>query len=129
MKRFGIAFLIFAACAGASLAGAQVAPSATRSQMSVTAGARSTKWQMFAYTLLLLPLAVAPYFLGIAGPIYLAGSALLGILFVTSAIAVLRDETYAAARRMFGFSILYLFLMFLLLMVDANGGALARLGV
>ncbi|HEX7728340.1 MAG TPA: outer membrane beta-barrel protein [Terracidiphilus sp.] len=45
MKRFGIAFLIFAACAGASLAGAQVAPSATRSQMSVTAGALLSAFQ------------------------------------------------------------------------------------
>ena len=94
--------------------------------MSVTAGARSTKWQMLGYTLLLLPLAVSPYFLHVAGPIYLAGSAALGALFVLSAVAVLRDSTHAAARRMFGFSILYLFLLFLLLMLDASPGLLAR---
>ena len=96
--------------------------------MPVTAGARSTKWQMLAYTLLLLPLGAAPYFLGAAGPIYLAGSTVLGLMFVAAAIAVLRDTTDAAARRMFAFSILYLFLVFGLLMIDAGPGLIARLG-
>ena len=96
--------------------------------MPVVAGAQSTKRQMLAYTLLLLPLVVAPYFLGIAGPVYLAGSALLGGLFVATAIAVLRDPTHAAARRMFAYSILYLFLVFALLMIDSGPGLLSRFG-
>ena len=83
---------------------------------------------MLAYTILLLPLVVAPYFLGVAGPLYLAGSIVLGGLFVFSAIAVLRDPTHAAARRMFAYSILYLFLVFALLMLDSGPGLLARLG-
>src|SRR5476651_569004 len=95
--------------------------------MSVTAGPKSTKRQMLAYTLLLLPVGVAPYFLGAAGPIYLVGSAILGLLFVAAAIAVIRDETDRAAKRMFGFSILYLFLIFGLLMIDAGPGLIARL--
>jgi len=96
--------------------------------MSVTAGAASTKRQMLAYTLLLLPLALAPYFLRAAGPIYLAGATLLGLMFVYRAIAVLRDPGQAAARRMFAFSILYLFALFALLMIDAGPGLLVRLG-
>jgi len=95
--------------------------------MSVTAGPKSTKRQMLAYTLLLLPVGIAPYFLGAAGPIYLAGSAILGLLFVAAAIAVIRDETDRSAKRMFGFSILYLFLIFGLLMIDAGPGLIARL--
>jgi protoheme IX farnesyltransferase len=97
--------------------------------MPVTAGPASTKRQMLAYTLLLLPLAILPYFLGIAGPIYLAGATVLGVVFVLAAWAVLRDPTDRAARRMFGYSILYLFLLFGLLMLDASAGPLARLGV
>jgi protoheme IX farnesyltransferase len=96
--------------------------------MSVTAGPRSTKRQMLAYTVLLFPFAVAPYFLGAAGPIYLAGSSLLGLLFIAAAVAVIRDETDTSAKRMFGFSILYLFLIFGLLMIDAGPGLIARLG-
>jgi len=96
--------------------------------MSVTAGPKSTRRQMLVYTLLLLPIGVAPYFLGAAGPIYLAGSAILGLLFVAAAIAVIRDETDRSAKRMFGFSILYLFLIFGLLMIDAGPGLIARLG-
>ncbi len=92
--------------------------------MPVIAGPASTKRQMLAYTLLLLPLGVAPYFLGTAGPIYLAGSVLLGLAFVACAIAVIRDRTDRAAKRMFGFSILYLFLMFALLMIDSGRGLL-----
>ena len=97
--------------------------------MPVTAGPVSTKRQMLAYTLLLLPLAAVPYFLDIAGPLYLAGALLLGGLFVGAAVAVLRDPTHRSARRMFAYSILYLFLLFALLMLDAAHGPLARLGV
>jgi len=83
---------------------------------------------MLAYTLLLLPIGVSPYFLGAAGPIYLAGSAVLGLLFIAAAVAVIRDETDKSAKRMFGFSIIYLFAMFTLLMVDYGPGLIARLG-
>jgi protoheme IX farnesyltransferase len=96
--------------------------------MPVIAGPASTKRQMLAYTLLLLPLAVAPYFLGAAGPIYLAGAVLLGLIFVAAAWAVLRDPTHRSARRMFGYSILYLFLLFGLLMIDSGPGLLGRIG-
>jgi protoheme IX farnesyltransferase len=97
--------------------------------MPVTRGPKTTKRQMLAYTLLLLPLAAAPYFLGIAGPLYLAGALLLGGIFVAAAVAVLRDRTDRSARRMFGYSILYLFLLFALLMLDSTHGPLGRMGV
>ena len=42
-------------------------------------------------------------------------------------LAVMRDETDKSAKRMFGFSILYLFAMFTLLMVDYGHGLIARL--
>jgi protoheme IX farnesyltransferase len=96
--------------------------------MSVTAGHASTKRQMLAYTLLLFPLALAPYFLGAAGPIYLGGSAVLGLMLVRHAVAVLRDRTDASAKKMFGFSIVYLFALFGLLMIDSGAGLIARLG-
>jgi protoheme IX farnesyltransferase len=86
--------------------------------LPVVAGAAVTKRQMLGYTLLLWPLALAPFFVGLAGALYLVGAALLSFLFTAAAVAVLRDATDAAAKRMFGFSILYLFALFALLVVD-----------
>jgi heme o synthase len=85
--------------------------------LPVVAGERATKVQMFIYTLALLPAAVAPGLLGVAGPVYLAGAIILGLTFVAAAWSVLRspDGVYGPAKRMFGFSILYLFLLFALL--------------
>ncbi|MBX6367145.1 MAG: protoheme IX farnesyltransferase [Rhodospirillales bacterium] len=86
--------------------------------LPVVAGAAETKRQILGYTLVLWPLALAPYFIGLAGGLYLVGAALLSFLLTAAAVAVLRDETDASAKRMFGFSILYLFALFALLVVD-----------
>ena len=90
--------------------------------LPVVAGARETKRQMLIYTLLLLPIALAPTLLGIAGWIYGGAAILLGLLFVLAAVRVWYDETERSAWAMFGFSILYLFALFALLIVDATGG-------
>src|SRR5690606_15345775 len=63
--------------------------------LPVVAGAAETKRQILGYTLVLWPLALAPYFIGLAGALYLAGAALLSLLFTAAAVAVLRDETDA----------------------------------
>jgi protoheme IX farnesyltransferase len=91
--------------------------------LPVVAGARETKRQMLIYTLLLLPIALAPTALGIAGWIYGGAALLLGLLFVLAAVRVWYDETPRSAWTMFGFSILHLFALFALLIVDATGGA------
>jgi heme o synthase len=91
--------------------------------LPVVAGARETKRQMLVYTVVLWPAALAPWLLGIAGPVYGAGALLLSGIFTGSAILVCRDPTDGSARRMFAFSLLYLFLIFSLLLVDhASGG-------
>ncbi|KAA0581282.1 protoheme IX farnesyltransferase [Azospirillum sp. B21] len=86
--------------------------------MPVVAGEASTKRQMLAYTLILLPVAAAPFFVGIAGPAYLAVSAILGLMFVGHAVRVLRATDDKPAKKMFGFSILYLFLLFAVMMAE-----------
>jgi len=83
--------------------------------MPVVAGPDSTKRQMLFYTLVLLPVAASPYAVGIAGPVYLAASSVLGLLFVGCAVRVLRATDDGPAKKMFGFSILYLFLLFALM--------------
>jgi len=91
--------------------------------LPVVAGRRETKQQMLLYTLVLWPVALAPWLLGIAGALYAAGAALLSVAFTGSAILVWLDTTDRSARRMFAFSLLYLFLIFSLLLVDHTCGA------
>jgi heme o synthase len=90
--------------------------------MPVVAGPRETKKQMLFYTIVLWPIALAPWFLGLAGLVYLVVATVLSALFTLSALRVWYDEGEASAKRMFGFSILYLFLLFAVMVVDRAPG-------
>jgi protoheme IX farnesyltransferase len=96
--------------------------------LPVVAGARETKKQMLIYTLLLWPLALAPALIGIAGAVYFTLALLLSALFTLAAIRVWRDPGERAARQMFGFSILYLFLLFAFLVIDRAPGLAGMVG-
>jgi protoheme IX farnesyltransferase len=91
--------------------------------LPVICGRRETKRQMLLYTLVLWPATAAPWLLGVGGGLYAAGALLLSVAFTGLAIQLCRDESDRAARRMFAFSLLYLFLIFSLLLVDHTGGA------
>jgi heme o synthase len=92
--------------------------------LPVVAGARETKRQMLLYTLMLWPASLAPWLLGLAGPCYAVCAGGLSILFTASAIRVWRDAGRRSARQMFAFSLLYLFLIFTVLLIDhLRGGA------
>jgi protoheme IX farnesyltransferase len=91
--------------------------------MPVVAGPRETKKQMLLYTLVLWPIALAPAFLGLAGTVYLAVATVLSLLFTLAAIRVWQEQQGdAAAKRMFGFSILYLFALFAVMIADHAPG-------
>jgi protoheme IX farnesyltransferase len=93
--------------------------------LPVVAGARETKKQILAYTIVLWPVAVAPALIGVAGIAYGALALGLNALFTLMAIRVWRDSGDGAAKQMFGFSILYLFLLFAALLVDRAPGLLS----
>ena len=88
--------------------------------LPVVAGRAATRRQMLIYTLLLFPITLAPVALGAAGMIYGSVATVLGVLFVLSSIRVLRaaDGDERPAKQMFGYSILYLFLLFATLLAD-----------
>ncbi len=90
--------------------------------LPVVAGERETKRQMLLYTLVLWPVSVAPGFLGLAGVGYAVFAGGLSLVFTGMAVLVWRDATDRSARRMFHFSLLYLFLIFAFLLVDGFGG-------
>jgi protoheme IX farnesyltransferase len=96
--------------------------------LPVTAGKRETRRQILIYSVAMSALGVVPYFLGVVGPVYAAMAALLGFVFVAGAWAVWRDGAHEdadkpdfaepAAKRLFGYSIVYLFLLFGLMLLD-----------
>jgi len=93
--------------------------------LPVTHGAKSTRRHIFAYTLLLAPLGVAPVLTGLVGPIYGAIAALGGAFFVFLAWRVLKSDAGNGdvaqdkpARDLFGFSIIYLFAVFAALLAE-----------
>jgi len=91
--------------------------------LPVTAGNRVTRQQIFAYSIVMAAAAIAPWPLGETGAIYGASAALLSGLFVLLAWPVLRNRTEDAAqmqpeRRLFKYSILYLFALFAALVAD-----------
>ncbi len=86
------------------------------------AGVPATRRQIFAYTLLLAPLGVAPALLGFGGLLYLGVSAITGLLMLVIAWRILTapegEPLAKACQAMFAFSILYLFLLFAVLLAE-----------
>ncbi|MBB3998830.1 heme o synthase [Aureimonas pseudogalii] len=86
------------------------------------AGERSTRIHIFVYSLILAPVGVLPFAMGFAGLVYGSASVALGAVFVFRAFQVLRmqdgDVVMLPAKRLFGFSILYLFALFTILLVE-----------
>jgi protoheme IX farnesyltransferase len=91
--------------------------------LPVVAGVRATLQHILLYSLT-LPLAVIlPWYFGAAGTTYLIGAVLLSLVFVVLAIQLWRggeEFDIRRAKQLFGYSILYLFLVFTLLMLDAS---------
>lgn len=81
-------------------------------------GDQPTRWRMLWYSLALVPVTLAPLPLGLLGPLYGLVAAGLGAWFVWNSVRVLREQTDAAARRMFGVSLVYLFALFVAMLVD-----------
>jgi protoheme IX farnesyltransferase len=87
--------------------------------LPVVSGKAQTRRHILLYSLLLAPLAVAPWLLGYAGPLYGAVAVICGLRFLTLACRVYREtDGYAASKSLFGFSLVYLFVVFAALLAD-----------
>jgi protoheme IX farnesyltransferase len=91
--------------------------------LPVVSGIAATRRQIFLYSLPLAAAAVAPWLLGLTGPIYGVSAALLSAAFVILAGAVLANRATEPAgmkpeKRLFGYSVLYLFALFAAVVAD-----------
>ena len=86
--------------------------------MPLVHGRYETKKQILLYSIVLGPLGIVPFWLGTLGAVYGATAALLGALFIGTAWRVMRDDSDKNCKQLFGFSIFYLFLLFLAMIVD-----------
>jgi len=98
--------------------------------MPVAKGKMHTRVQIFIYTILLLPLGLAPALMGFAGWLYAATAGVLGGWMLLEAVAVWRERDEMrepAARKLFGVSILYLFALFAALIAERVIGYISPL--
>jgi len=98
--------------------------------LPVVSGDASTRRQIMLYTLVLVPLGVAPWAFGYTGALYGVTALVNGAIMVMLGWQVFRESRPAerASRNLFAFSILYLFLLFAVLLVERGwGGLIARL--
>ena len=86
--------------------------------MPLVHGRYETKKQILLYSIVLGPLGIVPFWLGTLGAVFGATAALLGAVFIATAWRVMRDDSDKNCKQLFGFSIFYLFLLFLAMIVD-----------
>ena len=94
--------------------------------LPVVAGAGATRAHILIYSLILAPLGMAPAIIGLGGALYAAAAAVLGAIFVVMAFDCYRkregEAADRAAKNLFGYSVLYLFLLFAVLLVEHGFG-------
>ena len=93
--------------------------------LTVTHGRKTTRTHILVYTVLLVPVALGLALTSIAGPLYLAVAAFLNLVFLRGAWqiwkrdeAVAEADEYAVEKRVFRFSLIYLFAHFGVLMIE-----------
>jgi protoheme IX farnesyltransferase len=87
--------------------------------LPVTHGSHFTRIQILLYTILLVLVSIMPYLVGMSGLIYLVGALSLGAGFLYYAVQLLRfPDNKKLPMRTFAYSINYLMLLFVVLLVD-----------
>jgi len=90
--------------------------------LPITSGIKTTKFNIFIYALILLPISLAPFFLNYSGLLYLTLAATLGSYYILISYQLLKEENSVfekkLATKLFTYSILYLFLIFTFILID-----------
>jgi len=86
--------------------------------LPVVAGEAVTRRHIVLYALALVPVTFFPTLIGLSGVVYGFGALVLGLVFLFLSFSTLREKSFKSARKLFPFSIIYLFLLFTFLLVD-----------
>jgi protoheme IX farnesyltransferase len=86
--------------------------------LPVTHGPRFTRWHILFYTILLVVVTTLPYLTGMSGLLYLAGVTVLNLGFLWYVLRLLSDNDERLPMQTFGYSIIYLMVLFVFLLAD-----------
>ena len=91
--------------------------------LPVVSGVNFTKKNIFAYALILFPITILPFYFKFAGFVYLIPTVFLGLFYIFLTFKLLnannKKNIGMLSKKIFGFSILYLFLLFALLLTES----------
>ncbi len=90
--------------------------------LPITSGVKATKFNIFIYALILFPISISPFFLNFSGLTYLIFATALSSYYIFISYRLLKEKSSVIekklAAKLFGYSILYLFMIFSLVLVD-----------
>ena len=90
--------------------------------LPITSGIKKTKFNIFIYSLILFPTVLLPYFFNFSGLIYLVITAIMSSYYIFIAYKLLNEKNSVIekklATKLFGYSIFYLFMVFVFVLID-----------
>jgi len=90
--------------------------------LPITSGIKTTKFNIFIYALILFPIVLSPYFFNFSGLIYFSFATVLSSYYIFISYKLLKEknliEEKKLAAKLFGYSILYLFMIFVFILID-----------
>jgi protoheme IX farnesyltransferase len=86
--------------------------------LPVVSGVAETRKQIMIYSIVMVATTFLLYLTRTSGPVYLVLAVILGGIFLYDALLLLREQTQRAARRLYLYSLLYLALLFLAMVID-----------
>ena len=90
--------------------------------LPITSGIKTTKFNIFIYSLILLPTALLPYFFNFSGLFYFIATAIMSMYYIFISYKLLNEKNAISekklATKLFGYSIFYLFMIFVFILID-----------
>ena len=90
--------------------------------LPITSGIKTTKLNIFIYSLILFPTVLLPYFLNFSGLFYLIFASIMSIYYLFISYRLFNEKNLTIekklSKKLFAYSILYLFLIFVFILID-----------
>jgi len=90
--------------------------------LPITSGIKTTKFNIFIYSIILFPIALSPYVFNFSGLFYLNLAMIMSGYYILLSYKLLKEKNSTKekklASKLFGYSILYLFMIFVFILTD-----------